>query len=158
MKLLLCLSPDSKSSNQHEVKLSLPTCMLSWFSHVRLCVTPWTVASPVPLSIEVSRQEYWSGLPFPSPKDHTDPGIEPMSPLFQGHSLPLQYQGSPNLSQAQSNPCSSRRCSSPAPPVASDSTGHHQLFATWVCNSPLRVCPAHLPVLSPQGEENILKS
>ena len=45
-------------------------------SHVRLFVTPWTVA---PLSVGFSRQEYWSGLPFPSPGDLPDPGIEPPS-------------------------------------------------------------------------------
>ena len=42
-------------------------CMLSRFSHVWLCVTPWTAAHQAPLSTEFSRQEYWSGLPFPSP-------------------------------------------------------------------------------------------
>ena len=42
-------------------------CMLSHFSHVRLCVTLWTAAHQVPLSMGFSRQEYWSGLPFPSP-------------------------------------------------------------------------------------------
>jgi len=46
-------------------------------SRVRLFVTPWTVARQVPLSMEFSRQEYWSGLPFPSPGDLSDPGIEP---------------------------------------------------------------------------------
>ena len=42
-----------------------------------------------------SRQEYWSGLPFPSPGDLPDPGIEPMSPALQADSLPLSHQGSP---------------------------------------------------------------
>ena len=42
-------------------------CMLSCFSYVQLCVTPWTAAHQVPLSTGFSRQEYWSGLPFPSP-------------------------------------------------------------------------------------------
>ena len=44
-------------------------CILSCFSHVQLFVTPWTVALQVPLSMRFSRQEYWSGLPFPSPED-----------------------------------------------------------------------------------------
>ena len=43
-------------------------------------VTPWTIACQVPLSMGCSRQEYWSGLPFPSPGDLPDPGIEPGSP------------------------------------------------------------------------------
>ena len=50
-------------------------------SHVRLFATPWTVAHQVPLSMEFSRQEYWSGLPFPTPRDLPDLGIEPMSPV-----------------------------------------------------------------------------
>ena len=55
-------------------------------------VTPWTVAQPAPLSMGSSRQEYWSGLPFPSPGDLPDPGIEPTSPVspaFAVDSLPL---------------------------------------------------------------------
>ena len=51
-------------------------------SRVRLFVTPWTVASQVPPSTGFSRQEYWSGLPFPSPGDLPDPGIEPGSPAL----------------------------------------------------------------------------
>ena len=54
--------------------------MLSHFSHVLFFATPWTVAHEAPLSMGVSRQEYWSGLPFPSPGDLSDPGIEPSSP------------------------------------------------------------------------------
>ena len=53
-------------------------CVLSCFSHVRLFATPWTVARQGPLSTEFSRQEYWSGLPCPSP-DLPNPGIEPAS-------------------------------------------------------------------------------
>ena len=48
-------------------------------SHVQLLATPWTVACQAPLSMRLSRQEYWSGLPFPSPGDLPDPGIEPES-------------------------------------------------------------------------------
>ena len=54
-------------------------CILSHLSHVRLFVTLWTVALQAPLSIGFSRQEYWSGLPCPSPGDLPDPGIEPVS-------------------------------------------------------------------------------
>ena len=56
--------------------------------HVQLFVTPWTVIRQAPLSMEFSRQEYWSGLPFPSPGDLPDPGIEPRSPALQADSLP----------------------------------------------------------------------
>ena len=51
------------------------------FSHVRLFATPWTVARQAPLSVGFSRQEYWSGFPFPSPGDLPDPGIKPTSPV-----------------------------------------------------------------------------
>ena len=55
-------------------------------SHVQLFATPWTVAYQVPLSMGVSRQEYWSGLPFSSP-DLSDPGIEPSSPALSADAL-----------------------------------------------------------------------
>ena len=56
-------------------------------SLVRLFVTPWTVAYQVPPSMGFSRQEYWSGAPFPSPGDLPDPGIEPGSPTWQADAL-----------------------------------------------------------------------
>ena len=59
-----------------------------------LFATPWTVASQAPLFMEFSMQEYWSGLPFPSPGDLLNPGIEPRSPALQADSLPLSHQGS----------------------------------------------------------------
>ena len=49
-------------------------------SHVQFFATPWTVAHQAPPSMEFSRQEYWSGLPFPSPGDLPNPGIEPVPP------------------------------------------------------------------------------
>ena len=52
--------------------------------------SPWTVARQVPLSMGFSRQEYWSGLPFPPPGDLTDPGIKPGSPALQADSLPTE--------------------------------------------------------------------
>ena len=77
---------------------------------VRLFATPWLVAHQASLSMGFSRQKYWSGLPFPSPGDLSDPGIEPGSPAMQADSLTsdspekpasladslsLSYQGSP---------------------------------------------------------------
>ena len=72
--------------------------MLIWYSRVQLFVTPWTVPRQTPLSLGFSRQEYWSGLPYPPPGDLHDPGIEPTSPAalaLQADSLPLSRQGSP---------------------------------------------------------------
>ena len=55
--------------------------------------TPWTVAYNVPLSVGFSRQEYQSGLPFPSPGDLPNPGIEPGSPALQADALPSEPPG-----------------------------------------------------------------
>ena len=56
-------------------------------SHVQLFETPWTVAHQALLSVGFSRQEYWSGLLFPSRGDLSDPGIEPLSFALQADSL-----------------------------------------------------------------------
>ena len=56
---------------------------------------PWTVAHQAPLSLEFSRQEYWSGLPFLSAGDLPDPGIEPASPALRADSLPSEPPGKP---------------------------------------------------------------
>ena len=64
-------------------------------SRVQLFVTPWTVVHQASPSMEVSRHEYWSGLPFPSPEDLPDPGIEPRSPALQADALPSEPPGNP---------------------------------------------------------------
>ena len=64
-------------------------------SHVQLVATPWTVAHQAPPSMDFSRQEYWSGLPFPSPGDLPDSGIEPRSPELQADALPSEPPGNP---------------------------------------------------------------
>ena len=63
-------------------------------SCVRLFVTPWTLAPQAPLSMGFPRQEYWSGLPIPSPGDLPDPGIKPESPEL-ANGLSLNREGSP---------------------------------------------------------------
>ena len=62
-------------------------------SRVQLFATPWTVAYQVPPSMEFSRQEYWSGLPFPSPGDLPDLGIEPRSLALWANTLPSELPG-----------------------------------------------------------------
>ena len=64
-------------------------------SRVQLFATPGTVAYQAPLSMGSSRREYWSGLPFPSPGDLLDPGIEPRSPALQADALPSEPPGKP---------------------------------------------------------------
>ena len=68
-------------------------------SHVRLFVTPRTVAYQAPPSMGFSRQECWSGLPFPSPGDLPDPGIEPGSPTLQADALPSEPPNKSTSSQ-----------------------------------------------------------
>ena len=61
-------------------------------SRVRLFATPWTLAYQAPPSMGFSRQEYWSGLPFPSPGDLPNPGIKPRSLTLQADALPSEPQ------------------------------------------------------------------
>ena len=69
---------------------TLCVCVLS---RVWCYVTPWTLAHQAPLSMEFSRQEYWSELPFPSPGDRPDLGIELRFPTLQAYSLPSEPPG-----------------------------------------------------------------
>ena len=69
--------------------------LLSHFIRVQLCATPQTAAHQAPLSMGFSRQEYWSGQPFPSPGHLPNPGIKPRSPALQEDSLPSEPPGKP---------------------------------------------------------------
>ena len=97
-------------------------------TNVRLVATPWTIAHQASLSMGFSRQEYWSGLPFPSPGGVPDPGIKPRSPALQADSLHLSHSVAFSYiiqfsSVAQSCPtlCDPMNHSTPGLPV------HHQL-------------------------------
>ena len=77
-------------------------CSFCWcscmFSHVQLTVTLWGIAHQTPLSMEFSRQEYWSGLPFPAPEGLPDPGVEtvsPASPALAGGLFTTKPPGKP---------------------------------------------------------------
>ena len=72
-------------------------CEVKSLSRVQLFATPWTVAHQAPLSMGFSRQEYWSGVPFPSPGDLPNTGTEPRSPALQANSLPAEPQGKPSF-------------------------------------------------------------
>ena len=78
----------TKAENIKKMKVKVKS-----LSHVQLFATPWTVAHQAPPSKGFSRQEYWSGSPFPSPGDLPDPGIEPKSPTLQADSLSAEPQG-----------------------------------------------------------------
>ena len=72
------------------------SCSVKLLSCVWLFAAPWTVACQVSLSMGFSRQEYWSGLPFPSPRDVPNPGIKPWSPALQGDSVLSEPPGKAN--------------------------------------------------------------
>ena len=76
------------------------TVLVTHISHIRLFSTPWTVAHQSPLSMGLSRQEYWSGLPSPSPEDLSNPRVESESPTLQADSL----QSEPPTREAQMSP------------------------------------------------------
>ena len=64
-------------------------------------MTPWTAARQAPLSMGFSKQEHWSGLPFPAPGDLPDPGIKLKSPALQANSLPSEAPGKPLVDNSQ---------------------------------------------------------
>ena len=88
--MLLAMLDSELDSFPIKVKVKSLSC-------VRLFVTPWTVAYQAPPSMGFSRQEDWSGLPFLSPQDLPDPGIEPRSPALQADALPSEPPGKPTL-------------------------------------------------------------
>ena len=103
---------------------------VSHFSLVWLFENPWTIAHQVPLSLGIPRQEYWSGLPFPSPGDLPNPGIEAVSPalvgrfffFFKWRIITLQYCGVffflpyMDMNQPQGHVCPHPECPSHLPP------------------------------------------
>ena len=69
------------------------------FSCVQLFLIPWIIVRQAPMSMDFSRQEYWSGLPFSTPRDLPDPGVEPaslMSPALKGRFFTKMPPGKPN--------------------------------------------------------------
>ena len=94
----ICFGAHSTVGTSEVLRSSLLT--LGWWCLVAKLysfVTPWTIAHQASVSMGFPRQEYWSGLPFPSSGHFPNPGIEPMSPELQGDSLPLSHQGSPSV-------------------------------------------------------------
>ena len=122
--------------------LCLCVCVLSHFSHFWLCVTLGTVAHQAPPSMGFSRQEYWSGLPFPPPENRPDPGIKPTSPAapaLQADSLPLSHQGSPLMWLHPGKPILSWNCQKPKMHLIHLTYGTPALNPAWAvaCQVPL---------------------
>ena len=80
--------PPAPNPSQHQSLLHM--LKVKSLSRVRLFAIPWTIAHQDPLSMGFSRQEYWRGLPFPSPGDLPNPGIKPRSPALQADALPSE--------------------------------------------------------------------
>ena len=89
--------PTKNQTHAPTVEVCVNVCVKS-LSRVRLFETLWTVARQAPLSMGFSRQEYWIGLPFPSPGDLPNPGIEPGSPALQADALSSEPPGTPSKS------------------------------------------------------------
>ena len=109
--LYLCVPGQATFPNLTQLSWNMCLCVQS-FSQVQLFATTWTAAHQAPLSMGFSRQEYWSGLPFPPPGDLPHPGNEPTSPALQAYSLPLRPRGSPswNIGMILTAPTSQGYC------------------------------------------------
>ena len=83
-----------KGRQTREWQMARIVCQL--LNHVRLFESPRTVTHQAPLSMEFSKQEYWSGQPYSSPGDLPDPGVEPRSLTLQADSLPFELTGKPH--------------------------------------------------------------
>ena len=123
-------------------------CMLSQFSHVWLFVTLWIVAHQAPLSIEFSRQEYWSGLSCPPPGDLSDPGTEPVSHVSctAGRFFTTSVTCC-SVAQSCLTLCDPMDCSTPGFPVLHHLLELAQTHVCWVSDAIQPSCP--LSSLSP---------
>ena len=114
-------------------------CLVLVAKLCRTLATPWIVTCQIPLFMGFSRQEYWSGFPFPFPGDLPDPGIKPRSPALQADDLLTELWGKPILSL----PCD-KTCGEQVRP-ASDSEGwallQQNICHDQYCQS-LQECPA----------------
>ena len=88
------MNEQMKKKNQlHSTCSPGHSVIVNSLSRVRLFVTPWSAAHQAPPSMELSRQGHWSGLPFPSPRDLPNPGIEPGYPALRADALPSEPPG-----------------------------------------------------------------
>ena len=108
MEVLVCLN-----LNESQKKARVGRVEVKSISCVRLFATPWTVARQAPPSPGFSRQEHWSGLPFPSLRGLPNPGIKPRSATLQADSLPSEPPGKPYAGDLGSIPGQGTRCHMP---------------------------------------------
>ena len=87
------ISPSNEYSGLAIIKKSYCCCLVT--KSCLTLATPWTIGRQAPLSMGFPRQEYWSGLPFPSPRDRPSPGIKPTSPALAGGFFTIEPPGNP---------------------------------------------------------------
>ena len=126
-------SPDTQSSLLLTANNLWSACLLS---RVRLFATPWTVACQAPLSVGFPRQEYWSGLPFPSPGDLPDPGIKPRLSCISCIGRQILYY-----------------CSTWVPNLWSTTLHSESPRITWIVTTPGRLLPGSLGLNGHIGEQ-----
>ena len=90
-------APECPARNKGRQAVFISYCCCCSVKVMSDSLTPWTVVRQAPLSMEFSRQEHWSGFPFPSPRDHPDPGIEPTSPALAGVFFTTELPEKPSL-------------------------------------------------------------
>ena len=90
-----CTPAHSNPAHSNPVRGLVFFVVVCSLSHIWLFATPWTVACQARLSMGFSRQEHWSGLPFPSPGTLPNPGIEPVSPVLAGGFFTIEPSGKP---------------------------------------------------------------
>ena len=115
---VLTSSPEGKRKKENK---ALVLCLS--LSRVQLFATPWTVALQAPLSMGFSRQEYWSRLPCPPPRDLPKQGIQARSPTLQADSLPFEPPGKPNKAPAAAAAKSRQLCPTLCDPIDSSPPG-----------------------------------
>ena len=113
----------TRTELSYSAEIQTPLHSPSYAHGYRLFATPLTIAYQVPLSMEFSRQEYWSGFPFPSPGDLSNPGTEPGSSALYADALPSEPRGSPKEGMPVSN--SHKSIDKQSTTYYSEGTGFH---------------------------------
>ena len=136
-----------------------------WLTRVQLVAIPWTAICQAPLSTEFSRQEYWSGLPFPSPAVLPHPGIELMSPSLAGRFFTTESPAKPSFSKPIHDLFTPGRVKAEVkygnPRIRKDRAWSNQasclLFAIYLCHLTSEQVPfLPLPLLTFVGDQRPL--